>query len=130
MSNSIFKSLSLGVIGAACLSLGTIGQAQAFVFTEASNGDAGFTRGTAADTTGLLGTEAVGLDSTIYGSIAKSNYDPYGEPSDYNADKNKVDLFKILIDAPGNLTAITAGHGKKIRSKTQSCGYSMIREYY
>jgi hypothetical protein len=81
------------MIGTVCLSLGTIGEAKAFTFSEPP--DAGAKLNNAADTTGL---GAVGSSSTIEGTIARHNPD---------GDINKADLFQILIDADGDFTATT-----------------------
>jgi Bacterial pre-peptidase C-terminal domain len=88
------------MIGSACLSLGTIGEAKAFTFSEPP--DAGAKLNNAADTTGL---GAVGSSSTIEGFIAKHDPDLVSP----DTDKNKADLFKILIDVDGTFTAQTEG---------------------
>jgi hypothetical protein len=85
------------MIGTVCLSLGTIGEAKAFTFSEPP--DAGARLINAADTTSL---GAVGPSSTIEGFIAAD--DPNVSP-----DKNKADLFRILIDTDGTFTAATEG---------------------
>jgi hypothetical protein len=87
----------LGFLGAVGLSLVTIGQAQAFSFNESS--DAGFKPSNAADTT-VYG--AVGLSSTIEGLLPARDFVT-------GNDKNKADLFKILIDSDGLFTALTEG---------------------
>jgi hypothetical protein len=85
------------MIGTVCLSLGTIGEAKAFTFSEPP--DAGPRLNNAADTTGF---GAVGPSSTIEGFIAADN-------PNISPDQNKADLFKILIDADGTFTAATEG---------------------
>jgi hypothetical protein len=99
MRQFMHKTLPLALVGAACLSLATIGEAKAFTFTESANGDAGARLSTAADTTGF---GAVGASSTIEGLITAD--DPTVNP-----DRNKADLFKILIASPGEFNATTEG---------------------
>jgi hypothetical protein len=83
------------MIGTVCLSLGTIGQAQAFTFSEPPDAGALITGAPgllAADTTGL---GPVGLSSTITGTLTP----------------NDRDLFKILINSAGIFSASTQGGG-------------------
>ncbi len=104
MSNSIFKILPLGLLGAVYLSLTSIGEAKAFTFAEPP--DSGPVLINAADTTAL---GAVGPSSTIDGFIAADN--PNVSP-----DRNKADLFKILIDVDGTFTAATEGRSGSVRN--------------
>jgi hypothetical protein len=90
MNKSIFQVLPLGFLGAVGLSLASIGEAKAFNFSESY--DAGAWAGTSANTTGIPEDVAVDLSSTIKGVLSGGD-DP-------------ADVFKILIDSPGEFTAV------------------------
>jgi hypothetical protein len=91
MRQFMHKTLPLALVGAACLSLATIGEAKAFNFVENSPPpDAGGTPLTAANTT-VNGP--VGTASTIEGRLGATGV--------------TVDMFKILIDSAGQFTAAT-----------------------
>jgi hypothetical protein len=92
MRQFICKTLPLAMVGAACLSLATIGEAKAFDLKEGFGGnpDAGGIPATVYDTTT---SGPVVTTSTIEGRLGATGV--------------TVDLFKILIDSAGTFTATT-----------------------